>query len=381
MSSTQVTTPQRTALYECHLESKAKMVDFAGWEMPIEYSGIKKEHEAVRTGAGLFDLSHMGECWVWGEGALEWLQSLFTNDLSKIEVGKAQYGCMCNEQGRVLDDMIIYRFGSRGPSGGSATPPENTEFWMVVMNASNREKIVNWMSKHKPARVEMDDASLRTSLIAIQGPKAQEILQKHVDIDLEKVPYYGFLEGKVDGLAGIISRTGYTGEDGFELYLPWNEAAGVWRALVQQAEPIGLGARDTLRLESGYALYGHELSENITPLDASLGWVTKLDKGDFIGREAIKAYKEKGVERCLVGLEMEGRAIPREGYPLHAGGKQVGVVTSGTFSPSLKRGIALGSVETALRAVGTEIEVEIRGRNERAKVTRLPFVKGSVKRG
>lgn len=362
---TQVTTtPQRTALYDCHLESKAKMVDFAGWEMPIEYSGIKKEHEAVRTSAGLFDLSHMGECFVSGEGALEWLQSLFTNDLSKIEIGKAQYGCMCNELGRVLDDMIIYRFANK---------------WMVVMNASNREKIVAWMQQHKPAAIQMDDASLRTSLIAIQGPKAQDILQKHVDIDLEKVPYYGFLEGKTGGLQGIISRTGYTGEDGFELYLPWDEAAAVWRTLVKEAEPIGLGARDTLRLESGYALYGHELSENITPLDASLGWVTKLDKGEFIGRDAIKAYKEKGVERCLVGLEMEGRAIPREGYPLHASGKQVGVVTSGTFSPSLKRGIALGSVETGLRAVGTEIEVEIRGRNERAKVTRLPFVKGSVK--
>lgn len=366
MSTTQVNAPQRTGLYPCHLEAKAKMVDFAGWEMPIEYTGIKKEHEAVRTSAGLFDLSHMGECWVWGEGDLEWLQSLFTNDLSKIEVGKAQYGCMCNEQGQVLDDMIIYRFEDK---------------WMVVMNASNREKIVDWMSKHKPEGVEMDDASLRTSLIAIQGPKAQEILQRYVDLDLDTVPYYGFQEGEVDGLAGIISRTGYTGEDGFELYLPWNEAAGVWRKLVTEAEPIGLGARDTLRLESGYALYGHELSENITPLDASLGWVTKLDKGEFIGRDALKAYKEKGVERCLVGLEMEGRAIPREGYPLHAGGKQVGVVTSGTFSPSLKRGIALASVETGLRAVGTEIEVEIRGRNERAKVTRLPFVKGSVKRG
>lgn len=366
MSTTQVNTPQRTGLYPCHLEAKAKMVDFAGWEMPIEYSGIKKEHEAVRSSAGLFDLSHMGECWVWGEGDLEWLQSLFTNDLSKIEVGKAQYGCMCNEQGRVLDDMIIYRFEDK---------------WMVVMNASNREKIIGWMSKHKPEGVEMDDASLRTSLIAIQGPKAQEILQRHVDLDLDTVPYYGFQEGQVDGLAGIISRTGYTGEDGFELYLPWNEAAGVWRKLVTEAEPIGLGARDTLRLESGYALYGHELSEDITPLDASLGWVTKLDKGEFVGREALRAYKEKGVQRCLVGLEMEGRAIPREGYPLHAGGKQVGVVTSGTFSPSLKRGIALASVEIGLRAVGTEIEVEIRGRNERAKVTRLPFVKGSVKRG
>lgn len=366
MSTTQVA-PQRTALYDCHLKARAKMVDFAGWEMPIEYSGIKKEHEAVRNGVGLFDLSHMGELYVSGPGAMDYLQGLFSNDLSKIPAGKAQYGCMCNPQGRVLDDMIIYRLEDR---------------WLVVMNASNREKIVNWMQSQCPANVELDDQSLTTSLIAIQGPQAQATLQPHVDVDLEQIAYYGFAQGKACGVKALISRTGYTGEDGFELYLPWNEAVQVWETLIPLpgVEPIGLGARDTLRLESGYALYGHELSEEITPLDASLGWVVKLDKA-FVGREALQAYKEKGVERCLVGLEMEGRAIPREGYPLYHQGRQVGHVTSGTFSPSLKKGVALGSVETALRAVGTEIEVEIRGRHERAKVTRLPFVKGSVRRG
>lgn len=366
MSTTQVA-PQRTALYDCHLKARAKMVDFAGWEMPIEYSGIKKEHEAVRNGVGLFDLSHMGELYVSGPEAMDYLQGLFSNDLSKIPVGKAQYGCMCNPQGRVLDDMIIYRMEDR---------------WLVVMNASNREKIVHWMQSHGQGKVELDDRSLTTSLIAIQGPQAQATLQPHVDIDLEPIAYYGFAQGKACGVNALISRTGYTGEDGFELYLPWNEAVQVWETLIQLpgVEPIGLGARDTLRLESGYALYGHELSEEITPLDASLGWVVKLDKA-FVGRDALQAYKEKGVERCLVGLEMEGRAIPREGYPLYHQGRQVGHVTSGTFSPSLKKGVALGSVETGLRAVGTEIEVEIRGRHERAKVTRLPFVKGSVRRG
>lgn len=365
MTATQVT-PQRTALYAQHVKVGAKMVDFAGWEMPIEYTGIRKEHEAVRNHAGLFDLSHMGEVYVRGASALDYLQSLFSNDLTKIEVGKAQYGCMCNEQGRVLDDMIVYRF---------------VDQYLVVMNASNREKILAWMQAHLISGVELDDQSLATSLIAIQGPKSQTCLQGLVDFDLETVPYYGFCQGKVAGLSGLVARTGYTGEDGFELYLPWNEAASVWEQLlvIEGVEAIGLGARDTLRLESGYALYGHELSEDITPLDASLGWVTKLDK-EFIGRDALKNYKESGVQRCLVGLDMEGRSIPREGYPLHVDGRQIGTVTSGTFSPTLKRGIALGSVETAFRPVGTEIAVEIRGRYEKARVTRLPFVKGSVRR-
>lgn len=358
------TEQQRTPFYASHVESGAKMVDFAGWEMPIEYCGIKKEHEAVRSSAGLFDLSHMGECFVSGPEALNWLQSLFTNDLSKLEIGRAQYGCMCDERGKVLDDMIIYRF---------------TDKWMVVMNAGNREKIMAWMKKHVRDTVNLDDASLRTALIAIQGPQAQVILQQYLSLDLDLIPYYGFQEGQVNGLPAIISRTGYTGEDGFELYLPWDGSQTLWQILAKEVQAVGLGARDTLRLESGYALYGHELSEQITPLDASLAWVTKLEKGEFVGREALKAYKEAGVKRSLVGLEMEGRAIAREGYLLYVGDRQVGVVTSGTFSPSLKRGIALASVETGLRAVGTEIEVEIRGRNERARVVRLPFVKGSVR--
>ena len=359
--------PVRTTLFDCHLEAGAKMVDFAGWEMPIEYTGIRKEHEAVRQSAGLFDLSHMGELYVSGPSALAYLQGLFSNDLSKIEVGRAQYGCMCNPQGRVLDDMIIYQL--------------EAERYLVVMNASNREKIVAWMQQQRTEGVMLDDRSMSTALIAIQGPRAQELLQPFASVDLEGIRYYGCQPGSVGGIEGLISRTGYTGEDGFELYLPWDQAATVWRQLIAlpEVEPIGLGARDTLRLESGYALYGHELSEDITPLDASLGWVVKLDK-EFVGRDSLRDYKAAGVQRCLVGLEMEGRTIPREGYLLFHQGRQVGRVTSGTFSPSLKKGIALGSVETAVRAEGTQIEVEIRGRHERAKVTRLPFVRGSVRR-
>lgn len=368
MSQTSSTVaPIRTSLYDCHLEAGAKMVDFAGWEMPIEYTGIRKEHEAVRQSAGLFDLSHMGELYVSGPAALAYLQGLFSNDLSKLEVGRAQYGCMCNEQGRVLDDMIIYQL--------------EAERFLVVMNASNREKIVAWMQQRSKAGVMLDDQSMATALIAIQGPRSQELLQPFSSVDLESIRYYACKPGSVAGVQGLISRTGYTGEDGFELYLPWQSAASVWRQLVAlpEVEPIGLGARDTLRLESGYALYGHELSEDLTPLDASLGWVVKLDK-EFVGRDALRDYKAAGVQRCLVGLEMEGRAIPREGYPLFHQGRAVGRVTSGTFSPSLKKGIALASVETAVRAEGTDIEVEIRGRHERAKVTRLPFVRGSVRR-
>jgi aminomethyltransferase len=357
--------PQKTALADLHPQSGAKMVDFAGWEMPIEYSGIRKEHDAVRAQAGLFDLSHMGEVVVRGPGAMEYVQGLVTNDLSKLAVGKAQYNCMCNEQGKVLDDMVIYRF------------PDHL---YVVMNASNRAKIVEWMVRHQLANVTVEDQSMQTSLVAIQGPMAQALLQPLASVDLEKIAYYGFAEGSVAGVPAIISRTGYTGEDGFELYVPWTAGRTVWNALLEKgALPIGLGARDTLRLESGYSLYGHELDESVTPLDAGLGWITKLDH-EFIGREALQLQKETGLTRTIVGLSMVGRSIPREGYPVFQGERRVGTVTSGTFSPSLKRGIALATVETAVRADGTELEVEIRERREKAVVTRPPFVKGSVRR-
>ncbi len=359
------TTTLRTPLYDLHVAAGAKMVDFAGWDMPVQYSGITKEHEAVRTSAGLFDLSHMGEVWVRGSGAFAYLQGLVTNDLNRIETGKALYACMCRPDGTVLDDMVIYRFEKE---------------LLVVMNASNREKIVAWMEDHKPAQVELEDKSMETALIALQGPKAQEILQPLVDLSLEDVRYYAAAWGTVQGVKALISRTGYTGEDGFELYVDWNDGPAVWKALAPHAEPIGLGARDTLRLESGYALYGHELDETVTPYDAGLGWVVKLDK-DFLGRDALRAQKEAGLQKTLVGLMMEGRAIPREGYPVYHNNRQVGRVTSGTFSPSLKKGIALASVEAVSRAEGTEVSVEVRGRHEPARVSRPPFVRGSVRKG
>ncbi len=369
MSATS-TQPQKTSLYQVHVESGAKMVDFAGWDMPIEYAGIKKEHEAVRTSAGLFDLSHMGEIWFEGPGHLDFLQSLFSNDLNTIQSGRAQYGTMCNEAGHVLDDMIIYR---------------DTDRALVVVNASNRGKMVEWMQKHLPeAGVKMSDKSLETALIAIQGPQSEALLLPHFQpskgVALTDIPYYGFTWGKVFGHDCLVARTGYTGEDGFELYSSWEDGPAIWKSLAGLGiAPIGLGARDTLRLESGYALYGHELNETITPLDVALGWVVKLNKS-FIGRDALEAHKASGTATTLVGIMMDGRAIPREGYSVFQGDRKVGTVTSGTFSPSLKKGVALARVESGVKAVGTALTVEIRDRHEAATISKPPFVKGSVKR-
>ena len=355
---------QRTPLAEVHRQEGGKMVDFAGWEMPIEYTGIKAEHLAVRNDCGLFDLSHMGEIEVKGPKAFDYIQSLITNDLSKCADGQCQYSTMCNEQGHVLDDLITYRF--------------NNERFILVVNASNREKIWAYMSSKKIDGVELKDLSLDTALIAIQGPNAQKKLQPHVKVDLEAIKYYHFA---MDDQWMLVSRTGYTGDDGFEVYLPNAEAERFWKALrADGVPPIGLGARDTLRLESGYSLYGHEIDEQTTPLEAGLAWVTKLDKAAFVGKQALAEQKAAGVPRTVVGLLMEGRAIPREGYPVLRDGKVVGRVTSGTYSPSLSKGIALASVESTCRPEGTVLQVDVRGRGENAKVVRPPFVAGSVRR-
>ncbi|MCA9790541.1 MAG: glycine cleavage system aminomethyltransferase GcvT [Candidatus Eremiobacteraeota bacterium] len=362
-------TLQKTALSEVHRAAGAKMVDFAGWDMPVQYTGVKEEHEHVRSQAGLFDLSHMGEIEVVGEKAFETVQGLVTNDLHRIEAGQCLYTCMVNQAGRVLDDMLIYRFEQK--------------FWLVV-NASNREKIWKWMNEQvKTDGVVMTDLSARTSLVAVQGPRAQEALAPLVDFDLDGLGYYRFVECQLAGQPVLLSRTGYTGEDGFEIYLEWDRAVELWNLLRDRNDflaPIGLGARDTLRLESGYALYGHELSEEITPYDAGLAWVVRLDQ-PFIGRDSLAAQKEAGLTHTVVGLEMEGKAIPREGYQVFHQDRQVGRVTSGTFSPSLKKGIGLALVELEARAPGTALEIDIRGRRNQATVVRPPFVRGSVRRG
>ncbi len=364
---------RKTPLYDEHVAAEGKMVPFAGFSMPVQYrTGITVEHRAVREACGLFDVSHMGEFVVRGPQALELVQHVSVNDAAGIEVGQAQYSAMCLENGGVIDDLIVYRFPDR---------------YMLVVNAANLEKDRTWLEKHARAfDVEIEDASDRTALLALQGPEAREVLRPLADIDVDDVHYYRFLEGKVAGIEAVISGTGYTGEDGFELYVPADRAASLWRELLKGGSghdliPAGLGARDSLRLEVGYALYGNDLDEEHTALESGLGWITKLDKGDFVGREALSAQKEAGVERRLVGLRLTDRGFPRPGYDIVSGDDVVGRVTSGTVSPSLGHGVALGYVPTALSKVDTPLAIDARGRKVGAIVQRPPFyTEGSIRR-
>jgi len=366
-------TLQRTPLHGEHLRLNAKMVPFAGYEMPVQYpSGITAEHNAVRTAAGLFDVSHMGEFFVRGAQALEFVQHVTTNDVSRLAVGQAQYSTTVNEQGMLIDDLLVYRFA---------------DHYMLVVNGANREKDWVWASRHAAEfDVELTDRSDEIALLALQGPKAPGILAKLTDTDLDAIRYYHFAEGTVSGARAIISRTGYTGEDGFELYVDAADAAAIWRALLEAGAgggliATGLGSRDSLRLEMGMALYGNDLDENHTPLEAGLAWVTKLDKGDFVGREALKAQKEAGVTRRLVGFRLKERAFPRPHYPVSIDGKVVGEVTSGTLSPTLGEGIGMAYVPVDASKAGSEIGIVIRDRVVPAEVVKPPFhTKGSVKR-
>jgi aminomethyltransferase len=364
---------KRTPLYEDHVAAGGKMVPFAGFEMPVQYpTGITAEHKAVREAVGLFDVSHMGEFVVRGRQALDLVQRISVNDAAKLEVGQAQYSAMCTETGGVVDDLLIYRFPDR---------------YMLVVNAGNLDKDWAWVQSHAEAfDVDVQDVSEQTGLLAVQGPRARETLRSVASIDLDSVRYYRFAEGTVAGIPTVISGTGYTGEDGFELYLDASDVAVVWRAVLEAGRPAGivpagLGARDSLRLEMGYALYGHELDDAHTPLESGLGWVTKLDKPDFVGRDALVAQKSAGVARRLVGLVATERGFPRSGYPVVAGGESVGVVTSGTMSPSLGVGIAMGFVPSELSTKGTALEIDARGRPIAAVVSSTPFyTKGSIQR-
>ncbi len=363
----------RTPLYDRHVSAGGKIVPFAGFEMPVQYrTGINAEHRAVREAAGLFDVSHMGEFMLRGPQALELVQHISVNDASRIEVGQAQYSAMCLETGGVIDDLLIYRFD---------------DHYMLVVNASNLTKDLAWVRDHAAAfDVEVEDASEATGLLALQGPAAREILRPLASLDVDDVRYYRFAEGEVAGVPAVISGTGYTGEDGFELYVSAGDAPALWDALLEEGSPdglipAGLGARDSLRLEMGYALYGNDLDEDHTTLESGLGWVTKFEKGDFLGRQALAAQRETGVARRLVGLRLSDRGFPRPGYTILSSGEAVGEVTSGTVSPSLGIGVALGYVPTELSKTGTALQVDVRGRAIDAVVERPPFyTQGSIQR-
>lgn len=364
---------ERTPLFDEHRALGAKLVPFAGYEMPVQYpTGIIEEHRAVRTRAGLFDVSHMGEFFVSGPDALALVQRVTTNDASSIEVGQAQYTVICLENGGAVDDCIVYRLPDR---------------YMLVVNASNRAKDLEWIQSHASGfDVEIVDRSDDIGLIAIQGPRASEILARICATDLAAIGYYRFAQGEVAGVAALISRTGYTGEDGFELYIAAADTVPVWRALLEAGAsdgliPAGLGARDSLRLEMGYALYGNDLDEEHTPLEAGLGWVVKLDKGDFIGRDALVKQKEAGVPRKLAAFVLKDRGFPRHGYTVRWQGDDAGLVTSGIHSPSLEQGIGLAWLPTEAAKAGTAIEIVVRDRPVAAEVVKPPFYReGSIRR-
>lgn len=353
---------RRTPLFEVHRRLGAKLVEYAGWEMPVQYTSLIEEHEAVRTKAGLFDVSHMGVLAFEGPGALEACNRLISNDLARVQDGQALYTAILNERGGIVDDVICYRFS-----------PEKV---YVVANAANREKDLEWL---RSQGAEVADSSNDWALLALQGPEAQAILQALTETELASIRFFRFAEAQVAGKLVIIARTGYTGEDGFEIFCRPADAEALWEALLEGgAKPCGLGARDSLRLEAGLCLYGNELSDDHTPYEAGLGWVVKLDKEAFVGKEALEAQKAAGIPRKLVGFTLTERGIPRSGYRILSEGEPVGVVTSGTMSPTLKIPIGMAYVPPSLTEEGSVFEVEIRNKAVPARVVKLPFYKRSA---
>jgi len=368
MSGTTTLAGRRTPLYDEHVAAGAKMVDFVGWAMPIYYRGIVSEHRRVRESVGLFDVSHMGEFVVTGAGALAALDRVTTNRVGALTEGRVQLSLLCRDDGGILDDLLVYRLPGR---------------YMMVVNAANREKDLEWVREHLTGDAHVEDVSDETALVAVQGPSSAEVLDPIVDGDASALKYYHSAEMRVAGRRALVSRTGYTGEDGFEIYCEPSRAPEIWAALMEAGsgagiEPIGLGARDTLRLEMGYALYGNEMDETRTPVEAGLLWLTKLDKPDFLGRDAIAGRRETGAAERLIGFELVDRGVPRSGQRIVAGGECAGHVTSGTYSPSLEKGIGMGYVSSQ---AADAIEVEIRDRKIPARVVGLPFYReGSVRR-
>ncbi len=359
---------KNTALTQTHIALGAKMVPFAGYNMPVQYAGINVEHETVRKSVGVFDVSHMGEFILKGEGALGLIQKVTSNDASKLYDGKVQYSCLPNEQGGIVDDLLVYRIDEKT--------------YMLVVNASNIQKDWDWISKYNTYGVDMKDISDRTSLLAVQGPKAAQALQSLTEVDLSAMEYYTFVKGKFAGIDNVlISATGYTGAGGFEIYFDNEHADAIWKAIFEAGapfgiQPIGLGARDTLRLEMGFCLYGNDIDDTTSPLEAGLGWITKFTK-DFVNSANLAAQKQEGVKRKLVGFEMIDRGIPRHDYEIcDAVGNTIGKVTSGTQSPSLQKAIGLGYVHTDFAKETTEIFIKIREQLVKAQIVKFPFYKG-----
>lgn len=358
---------QTVALNHIHESLGAKMVPFAGFQMPVQYAGVNVEHETVRNGVGVFDVSHMGEFFLSGPNALDLIQRVTTNDAATLTIGRAQYSCMPNGKGGIVDDLIIYKM--------------EEEKYLLVVNASNIEKDWNWISSHNTKGVQMENASNDYSLFAIQGPKAVEAMQSLTNIDLSSIAYYHFQVGNFAGFNDvIISATGYTGSGGFEIYCKNEQAEAIWHAVFQAGasfniQPIGLAARDTLRLEMGFCLYGNDIDDTTSPLEAGLGWITKFTK-DFVDADFLKTQKENGVTKKLVGFELIERGIPRHDYEIvNKDGEVIGKVTSGTMSPSTGKAIGLGYVPTALSSVDSEIFIRIRNKDIAAKIVKLPFYK------
>ena len=356
-----------TALTNKHISLGAKMVPFAGYNMPVSYKGLNEEHQVVRTGVGVFDVSHMGEFILKGPNALDLIQRVTSNDAAVLTDGKAQYSCLPNNEGGIVDDLLVYKI--------------DDQTYMLVVNAGNIDKDWNWISKHNTSGVDMKNISDDTSLLAVQGPKAIDALQKLTDVKLSDIPYYSFVKGKFNGIDNVvISNTGYTGAGGFELYFENQDAEKMWDGIFKAGEefdikPIGLGARDTLRLEMGFCLYGNDIDDTTSPIEAGLGWITKFNK-DFTNKANIEQQKLQGVSKKLVGFEMIDRGIPRHDYQIaDASGAIIGKVTSGTQSPSLNKAIGLGYVNTAFSKSDSEIFIIIRDKAIKAKVCKIPFLK------
>lgn len=360
---------KKTPLNEVHRNSGGKMVDFGGWDMPVQYTaGVIAEHLATREKAGLFDVSHMGEIWVEGEDAIAFVNRITTNDVTKLVDGQAHYSALTNEQGGVVDDLLVYRF--------------DEDKLLLVVNASTTDKDWDWITSRVTGdeNITLTNASADYCQIAVQGPKALEIAQKLTDENLSEIKYYHFTVGKFDGVDAIISRTGYTGEDGFEVYADAKFAEQIWNDILKAGEefgilPAGLAARNTLRLESAMSLYGHELSDEISPLEAGLGWISKLNKGDFVGREHLVKLKEEGLKRKLVGFEMVDRGIARDEMDVYINDEKVGVVTSASPAPFLKKNIGLAFVPTEFAKTGQEIKIDVRGKHLAAVIVPTPFYK------